>query len=584
MMNQGDLIKENDPFEIVGHARGGQGMVTAFEILAKIFSHSGGYEVQAFPSFGVERTGAPIQGFLRISGKPILNRSNIYRPHLIVVFDESLISLVPVFDGLRDKGIVLLNTGNKPEMFKDKAPVIYTVPATKISLDNKLGSRSLPIVNSAMIGALVKILGGDIRIAREVIMAEVPAKPEANAEAAEISYNSLSSFINTEPLKPAKSNPAAPEENVTTTPYWTLPMSLNKTGNWRMSIPIYVTRDAPCNAVCPAGTDVRGFLELAAEKKFAEAAALIAAHNPFPSLCGRECPGYCEAQCNRKDHDGAIDVKGVEQFIGDLRLTQAPAPADLKYDQKIAVFGSGPGQLTAAFDLRRLGYMVKVFEPAEFAGGSLTETGDSEGTWKKEIERIVAEGVVIALRSHLTAEHIGEEYAAIITAAGPDGNGSTHHKNHHGVEVFTVNEAGGEFVKTIGSGNVTAARVHAFLRKLKFEPRPSFEDIVRPGDIKFQYYDNVPRGKKLSFTFEELIEGTAEYPVAKEAGRCLHCGSCYNCGNCFNFCPDALVFYDEARGKLRIDYEYCKGCGICFHECPSSAMKFDIVKKALQKT
>jgi len=63
--------------EIRGHARCGQGMVTAFEILAKIFSQSGEYQVKAFPDFGVERTGAPIQAFLRIAKHEILNRSNI---------------------------------------------------------------------------------------------------------------------------------------------------------------------------------------------------------------------------------------------------------------------------------------------------------------------------------------------------------------------------------------------------------------------------------------------------------------------------------------------------------------------------
>ena len=73
--------------EIRGHARGGQGMVTAFEILAKIFSKLGDFYVQSFPAFGVERTGAPIQAFLRVAKGEILNRSNIYNPNLIVVFD-----------------------------------------------------------------------------------------------------------------------------------------------------------------------------------------------------------------------------------------------------------------------------------------------------------------------------------------------------------------------------------------------------------------------------------------------------------------------------------------------------------------
>ena len=94
-------------FEVRGHARGGQGMVTAFEILAKVFSYSKNYEVQAFPFFGVERTGAPIQAFLRISPETILNRSNIYTPNLVVVFDEGLIEQTQVFDGLANGGMIL---------------------------------------------------------------------------------------------------------------------------------------------------------------------------------------------------------------------------------------------------------------------------------------------------------------------------------------------------------------------------------------------------------------------------------------------------------------------------------------------
>ena len=168
--------------EIRGHARGGQGMVTAFEILAKIFSQSGEYQVQAFPAFGVERTGAPIQAFLRIAKHEILNRSNIYHPHLVVVFDETLIEMVPVFDGLRKNGSILLNTERSIKDFAEKADTVYTIPATKISLEKGLGSKSLPIVNAAMIGAIVKILNSDIESAKAIVSANVPAKSVANQE------------------------------------------------------------------------------------------------------------------------------------------------------------------------------------------------------------------------------------------------------------------------------------------------------------------------------------------------------------------------------------------------------------------
>ena len=177
--------------EIRGHARGGQGMVTAFEILAKIFSQSGEYQVQAFPAFGVERTGAPIQAFLRIAKHEILNRSNIYHPHLVVVFDETLIEMVPVFDGLRKNGAILLNTERSIKDFADKADTVYTIPATKISLEKGLGSKSLPIVNAAMIGAIVRILNSDIESAKAVVSANVPAKPEANQESTLMAYNAV---------------------------------------------------------------------------------------------------------------------------------------------------------------------------------------------------------------------------------------------------------------------------------------------------------------------------------------------------------------------------------------------------------
>src|ERR1035437_9112521 len=182
-------------FEVRGHARGGQGMVTAFEILAKVFSYSKNQEVQAFPSFGVERTGAPIQAFLRISPDAILNRSNVYSPNLVVVFDEGLIEQTAVFDGLTENGIILINTDKHPSFYKGKAKNIFTVPATKISVENKLGSKSLPIVNAAMIGAILKILNAGIQDAIEIIKKEVPIKPEANAHAAEIAFQSAILYI-----------------------------------------------------------------------------------------------------------------------------------------------------------------------------------------------------------------------------------------------------------------------------------------------------------------------------------------------------------------------------------------------------
>ncbi len=424
--------------EIRGHARGGQGMVTAFEILAKIFSKLGDYHVQSFPAFGVERTGAPIQAFLRVAKGEIYNRSNVYNPHLIVVFDESLLEQVPVFDGLREGGSVLLNTERGLENFKDKAGSVFTVPATNISLEKGLGSKSLPIVNAAMIGAIIKLIDADIDIAKAVVAANVPVKPEANAESAEIAFNSivglnkselrLHEFLNTTAIE---ENPVEedflkaigePEIDKFVEPYWSQPMSLNKTGNWRVLTPEYTTKIAPCSSNCPAGTDVREFIKLSGEGKFQEAVDVIYKHNPFPAVCGRVCPHFCEQACSRNELDEGVNIGAVERFLGDRFKDSKPDKSPIQYEEKIAVIGGGPAGLTAALQLRRRGYNVTVFEAAEKAGGMM-RTGIPkfrlpDEALDKEIERIQAEGVEIVTGKKVKISELQDDYSAAIVAVG----------------------------------------------------------------------------------------------------------------------------------------------------------------------
>jgi len=582
-------------FEVMGHARGGQGMVTAFEILSKIFSHTGEYEVQAFPSFGVERTGAPIQGFLRISKTEILNRSNIYNPHLIVVFDESLLGQVPVFAGLHEGGTILLNTSNKPEMYQEKAAVVYTVPATRISIEKQLGSKSLPIVNSAMIGALLRILGGDIEVGKMIIKEEVPSKPDANAEAAEIAYNSLSEFVNPNPIVKQLATAPGPKSIIPQAPFWNDPMSLNKTGSWRMSIPIYVTRNAPCSHHCPAGTQVREFIQLAAEERFEEAYELIFKTNPFPSLCGRVCAGYCEQNCNRADYDGTVNIRTIESYIGDHGSKKEIVPNQLIFDEKIAVFGSGPDGLTTALRLRQAGYFVNVFEPASKAGGILRngylDDDLPDELLNHEIEKIVQEGLEISLNSNMQVTDLPADFGAIVCSENflLENTSLIRKKGEisflNGIPVFVSSEMNKviSFIETVEIGNKTAKAVNAFLRNEKLVAPAVIEeiDVVKSEEMRFHYYESAPQNKKRSYTFSEVMDSLNGTEIAAEAARCLHCGTCFNCGNCYNYCPDAVVHFDK-KNRLRVDYEYCKGCGICYHECPSAAMKFDIIKKIKQ--
>jgi len=417
--------------EIRGHARGGQGMVTAFEILANIFSGLGDFQVQAFPAFGVERTGAPIQAFLRVAASPILNRSNIYHPHLVVVFDESLLEQAPVFAGLAEGGVVLLNTERPAAAFPEVHATVYTVPATSISLALGLGSSALPIVNAAMIGALLRLFGIELEPALAVLREHVPAKAEANAEAARWAYGSMPEQANDflagrlkanddeQAAVTAPSEPAEPQG--LGFPFWSTPLSQSKTGNWRMRTPVYVDRQPPCTAGCPAGTDVRAFVRLAAEGRFQEARALIETHNPFPAVCGRVCPHFCEGQCNRLALDESLNIGAVERFLGDLPA-EAPAPAPLRYAERIAVIGSGPAGLTAALRLRRRGYSVTVYEAMAQAGGMMRSGIPRfrlpDAVLDREIARIEAQGVTILRRRKVRVDQLAGDYDAVIVATG----------------------------------------------------------------------------------------------------------------------------------------------------------------------
>jgi len=178
--------------EVRFHGRGGQGAQVASKILAVAFFHEGFY-VQSFPAFGVERRGAPVLAFLRIDHQPIQLRVNIYEPHHIVVLDPTLVGAVDVTGGLRQGGWIVINSHQPPEAFPQlKDFRTATVDATSIAIRNGLGSRTNPIVNTAILGAFSKVsaLVGIDSVALS-IREELSVKKEENAQAAREAYQEV---------------------------------------------------------------------------------------------------------------------------------------------------------------------------------------------------------------------------------------------------------------------------------------------------------------------------------------------------------------------------------------------------------
>ena len=139
--------------EIRFHGRGGQGAVTAAELLAVSVGYSGKHS-QAFPFFGVERRGAPVMSFCRIDERPIRIHQQVYEPDAIIVLDSTLDPKM-MNRGLKADGIAIINTKQTASETGITAAKVYTVDATGIALKN-LGR---PIVNTAMLGAFAKATG-----------------------------------------------------------------------------------------------------------------------------------------------------------------------------------------------------------------------------------------------------------------------------------------------------------------------------------------------------------------------------------------------------------------------------------------
>ncbi|MFQ6086696.1 MAG: pyruvate ferredoxin oxidoreductase subunit gamma [Candidatus Bathyarchaeia archaeon] len=141
--------------EIRWHGRGGQGAWTASEILAKAAILEGKY-IQSFPEFGPERMGAPVNSYTRISEEPINLHCSVYNPDVVVVLDPTLLKTVPVAQGLKEDGVIIVNTKVTPAEIREKLDLktgkIWTIPATEIAI-RILGR---PITNTAMIGAVAR--------------------------------------------------------------------------------------------------------------------------------------------------------------------------------------------------------------------------------------------------------------------------------------------------------------------------------------------------------------------------------------------------------------------------------------------
>jgi len=176
--------------QIRWHGRGGQGVVTAAKIFGMSVSLYGNYFAQSFPAFGVERRGSPVLAFTKVASVPILDRSQIYEPDFVVVFDMGLLETIDVTAGLKIGGKILLNSDKVPKkLISVKEYEIFAINTTKIALQI-IGK---PIMNTSMVGALSAIYENvNFSSVEKAIRNTFPVTlADKNVKAAETAHNQV---------------------------------------------------------------------------------------------------------------------------------------------------------------------------------------------------------------------------------------------------------------------------------------------------------------------------------------------------------------------------------------------------------
>ncbi len=459
--------------ELTIYGRGGQGGVTLAKLIATAYFLQGKHG-QAFGVYAAERSGAPLQAFVRIDDNEITNHNQVYEPDHVIVLDRTLIN-PQILTGLKPDGWIILNSPDGPDAFAEQFSGwrVATVDATAIAVSNGLGTRAVPIVNTTVLGAVARVFNltlDDVEASLAKVKFGGPNIKSAREAYERVQVKRLKGRLAAAPSPPAKGPVVGILDDVVGA------MPRIKTGSWATRQPERQRLTPPCNHGCPAGNDVRGFVEAVGKEDYDRAMAILLETSPLPGVCGRVCPAPCMEACNRRLFDEPVNVRELERYAADHG--QRPDPVKPWRKERMAVVGSGPAGLSAAYHLARLGYPVTLFEGNAELGGVL-RTGIPtyrlpRDVLGEEISYVLQHGVEVQSGRFIDRADLlklSHEYAAVFVGTGLQDSrnlnisGSATGLMEQGIDFLDRVRHGqvrldGEHVIVVGGGNtaIDAAR------------------------------------------------------------------------------------------------------------------------------
>ena len=406
-------------------------------------------------------------------------------------------------------------------------------------------------------------------------------------------------------------NPLHEPASLSSEPWWTAPVVVEPPRAERLAEEILgrCRGEGPANCVnrCPLGVDARGYVQLTAQRRFADALQLVREKLPFPGILGYVCAHPCELHCKRIDDDAAVRIRDIKRFLAEQEEGEPHHILDCEPDRgvAVAVVGAGPAGLLAAHDLRRRGYRVTVFEKEATIGGCLTHKIPAwrlpRAVAERDLSVIAALGIEvrtgIAVGSDIALSELRREFAAVLLLPGfagaqrllslPGGERPAGRGRLLAADPATCATAlpgvfaGGDAVSgpatVIGAlalGRRAALAAHRFLSGAD----PSAGALpVAPRSLLWRLDIDEAERKRRERTpvmLQPFLPALAEDEAVEEAKRCLDC----SCGLCVKDCeflasycrsPKELARQVKAGVKdvLKMVYS-CNICSLCREVCP----------------